>query len=129
MHKPDNPTPSLHSHYRSFTATTGRSAPLSGNRYSHPHSSSLLGPLPFATSANPPITVSGRGVLPFRAGAWFRVHATYMPDTARPINRHPSGLSRGTHQSPVLMSSHALRHVISGSLLFVSSNLTLPHHC
>src|SRR6266496_2104104 len=47
-----------------------------------------------------------------------------MPDTARPINRHPPDSSRSTHQSPVLMSSHALRHVINGSLAFAFSDHT-----
>jgi hypothetical protein len=67
---------------------------------------------------NQSVTVFGRGVLSFRAKAWFQARAAYMPDTTRPINRHPSGLSQDNHQALVLMSSHALRHVIDGSLSF-----------
>ena len=47
-----------------------------------------------------------------------------MPDTARPIHRHPPGSSRSRHQSPVLMSSHTLRHVLNGSLTFAFSDHT-----
>src|SRR6266496_6461565 len=47
-----------------------------------------------------------------------------MPDTARPINRHPPDSSRSTHQAPVLMASHTLRHVINGSLAFAFSDHT-----
>jgi hypothetical protein len=78
---------------------------------------------------NQSITVSGRGVLSFHVEAWFRARAAYMPDTARPINRHPSGLSRDNHQAPVLMSSYALRHVIDGSLSFAFPDHTCHILC
>jgi hypothetical protein len=100
--------PSLHPHYRGFTATR-RSAPLP-----------RIGTLPLAVSAawGPPsrrprqhaaehITARGSHV-PHRRLT--RAHATFVPDTTWPINRHPPGSSRGNNWTPVSMSSLRLRH-------------------
>ena len=64
--KPDNPSPSLHPHYRGFTTTTRRSALPPATV-----SPSRLSPLgtPSHRPPNQP-TASGRGVLLFRTGAW-----------------------------------------------------------
>src|SRR5918996_2596132 len=50
-----------------------------------------------------------------------RAHATFMPDTTWPENRHPPGSSQGSRTTPVSMPSSVFRHVISGSLASVFS--------
>src|SRR5665213_492849 len=49
-----------------------------------------------------------------------------MPDTTWPISRHSPGSSRDKETYPVLMSSSAFRHVLSGllSFAFIGSYLT-----
>jgi len=91
--------------------------------------SSPLASLSPAGHLNQLPALSGRGVLPFRAEAWFRAHAIYMPDAARAVNRNPPDSSRENHQSPVSTSDNALRHVIDGSLSFVFSDHTCRIQC
>ena len=45
-----------------------------------------------------------------------QARATFMPDIAWPINRHPPDSSRSCIATPVLMSPINFRHVIDGSL-------------
>src|SRR6185436_10119490 len=66
---PNNTSPSLRLYYGGFITTTGRSALPTRDRYSGPHDSSPLAPLPLASHVNPWIAVSRRGVLQFRCEA------------------------------------------------------------
>src|SRR6266567_9569221 len=97
----DNPPPSLQPHYRAFTATTGRSAPLP-----------RIGTLPLAVSAawGSPLRrprqhttghIEARGShVPHRS--LNRARATFTPDThlARTC-RHPPDSSQGNNWTPV----------------------------
>src|SRR5665647_367504 len=84
----NNPTPSLHPHYRRFTATTGRSALLPGMRYSHSllfatHASSFTAPL-----IGRPLYRARSSTVPCES--LDRDHATYTPNTTKAACRlHP----------------------------------------
>ena len=53
-----------------------------------------------------------------------QARATSMPQTTWAVNGYPPGSSQAIHADPVLISSNAFRHVISGSL---SLALLGPH--
>ena len=95
----DEPAPSLHPHYRRFTATTSRSAsaPRIGTQHltvsaarrapSHPPRLSAAGSI-------------GTRLPTFRAAAADRARAAFMPDTTWPISGHPPGSSRRQLERP-----------------------------
>ena len=98
---PDDPPPSLQPHYRAFTATTRRSAPLP-----------RIGTLPLTVSAawgspfrQPASThqpaPSRRGVPTFRASARTELAPPSCRATARAVDRYPPGSSRGNNWTPV----------------------------
>jgi len=93
----DDPTPSLHSHYRNFHTTTSWSVPV------------------------PRIGTTGSHVPPKSP---IQVHATLMPDATQAVSRLPLDFSWGSARPPVLTSPFSFRHLISGSLALVSLNLT-----
>ena len=88
--EPDEPAPSLRSHYRAFITTTSWSAPVPRI------GTQTLGGLPPWVS---PLT-SGRRVPTFRAGAASQVHAACTPDAARAVSRFPPDFSRSRLDSP-----------------------------
>jgi len=49
-----------------------------------------------------------------------QVHAAFMPGAAWAVSRYPPDLSRVNDYPPVLTPSLRFRHLISGSLAFVS---------
>lgn len=53
-----------------------------------------------------------------------QVHAAFMPEAAWPVHRSPPDSSQGNDYPLVLTSSLRFRHLISGSLAFVSLILT-----
>ena|SRR3990172_5679044 len=106
--KPNNSTPSLHSHYRNFLATTSCSAPVLRI------GTLVLGDLPLGFL---PYHQSDR-FPQFHTEAGNQTRATFMPDTTHPVSRSPMDLSQVNDSPLVLMSSLRFRHVISGSLAF-----------
>src|SRR4029077_9048609 len=104
----DDPPPSLHPHYRGFTATTRRSAPLPRTgtlplcRFSCLESS--LTP----TGLNMPIgSIAARGShVPHRR--LIRARATFMPDTAWPGPQAPARLIPGQDPGPGSDAVHTL---------------------
>ena len=107
-------TPSLQPHYRTFVATTDRSAPV----------------LPLATLA------SWRRPLVLLAFAWERlvpavpfeslcqIHAPYTPVAACPVTRCPAGFSQKSSTPLVLTTSLPLRRVVGR---FAFARLSDPH--
>jgi hypothetical protein len=53
-----------------------------------------------------------------------QVHATFMPDATQAVSKFPPGFIPESSYPPVLASSLVFRHLIIGSLLLVSLNLT-----
>jgi hypothetical protein len=100
----DEPTPSLHPHYRSFITTTGRSASgrrIGTQRLRFPPCDALPLARPRPTARTCPIDTR---FPTFRAGAADRARAAFTPDTTWPISGHPPGSSRRLLTSPVSMS-------------------------
>ena len=111
---PDDPTPSLHLHYRDFCTTTSWSVPVPciGTL-------TLMGSSHLSFSLN--IRTTGSHV-PHKSQ--IQVHATCMPDATQTVSRFPLDLSWSSERPPVLTSPFCFRHLISGSLPLVSLNLT-----
>jgi hypothetical protein len=112
--RPDDPTPSLHPHYRDFNATTGRSAPVP-----RIGTLTLVGSSHLSFSLN--IRTTGSHV-PHKS--LIQVHAACMPDATQTVNRFPLGSSGESERLPVLTPPNCFRHLVSGSLSFVSLDLT-----
>jgi len=53
-----------------------------------------------------------------------QVHAAFMPDAIQSVDRCPLDLSRANHPARFRRRVNTSRHVISGSLAFVSLDLT-----
>ena len=111
--RPDDPTPSLHPHYRDLNTTASWSAPVS-----------RIGTL---TLVGPPL-----GFLPYHRNDRFP-RSTQEPGSGsrhlyagrRPGSKQVSpGLILEWCTPPVSTSSFCFRHLISGSLALVSLNLT-----
>ena len=86
------PAPSLRPHYRAFTATTSRSAPVPRSVLC-PSRFRPLGVLPLATSGAQAHLTGGLETTgsPVPCQRPRRAHATYTPDTARATRRPPPG--------------------------------------
>ncbi|MGD0237507.1 MAG: hypothetical protein ABSC55_23630, partial [Syntrophorhabdales bacterium] len=112
--RPDDPTPSLHLHYRDFNATTGQSVPVP-----RIGTLTLVGAPHLSFSLR--IGTTGSHV-PHKS--LVQVHATCMPDATQTVSRFPLGSSGESERPPVSTSSNSFRHLISGSLSFVSLDLT-----
>jgi hypothetical protein len=112
--RPDDPTPSLHLHYRDFNATTSQSAPVSRigtlTLVGAPH-------LSFSLS----IGATGSHV-PHKS--LVQVHATCMPGATQTVSRFPLGSSEESERLPVSTPPNCFRHLVSGELSFVSLGLT-----
>jgi hypothetical protein len=99
------PRPWLHSHYRSFLATTARSAPVAPPRYSPPLGCSPLG---FSLS----VTAGQPGRFQHRTTGSHVPHesldqarAACMPDATWAVGRYLPGFSRGKGLPSVLTST------------------------
>src|ERR1700674_6106365 len=113
--KPDDDAPSVQSHYRTFFPTTDVSAPVPRIGTQTLTAASRLG---FSLR----IGATGSCV-PYRSLS--QGHAAFMPDAGWAVGRTPPNLARGIEvRIPVSTSPGTLRHVISGSLSFVSSRRT-----
>ena len=101
-HITDEPTPSLHPHYRSFTTTTSRSAGEAASVLTPPVSGVRAAPSRPAPRRNDARrqAVSNLAFPKFRAGAADRAHAAFMPDTAWPVNGTPARLIPGPFGRP-----------------------------
>jgi len=111
---PDEPSPSLHPHYRDFITTTRRSASRRGDGTQPSRF------LPLRRSLLPSPNLDRDAIhtrLPtFPTKAADHVHAAFMPDTAWPIHGHPPDSSWIRSTNPVLMSFLYSRHVNNGRL-------------
>ena len=125
------PAPSLQPHYRTFTATTGRSAPV-------PRTGTL--PLAVSAACGPPSRRPGQHLLASAIGATgspvpcqrlqpssrhlYTGHHQASTQAARQAHATRRPLSREFCAPPVLMPSFRYRRVSSGSLTFVFSPRT-----
>lgn len=106
---PSGQVPSLHLHYRGFSATTNLSAPVP-----------RIDTISLAGSPLVPFSCTSRRQVPaVQHESPDQAHATSMPGAAWTVNRHPPDLSRGNITSPVLTPYVHFRHVCGGSLAFV----------
>jgi len=87
--------------------------PCASHRYFHPRGSSTWA-FPFS---------SRRQVPTFPIRAWIKFTPPLCRTPPKPVNRLPLGLSQAKETGLVLTSLMTFRHVISGSLAFVSSIL------
>jgi hypothetical protein len=111
----DDVVPSVQPHYRTFFPTTDVSAPV-------PRIGTLTLAATDRLGFSLDIGTTGSCV-PYRSLS--QVHAAFMPDAGWAVGRLPPTLARGIEdQSRFRRRLNTLRHVISGSLAFVSSRLT-----
>ena len=118
----NDPAPSLHPHYRGFTATTSRSASAPATVL-NPSRLRPLGALPAARPASGQASVRARLLL-FHTEAADRARVVYMPDTTWPVSGHPPGSSRSRRNTPVSMSSVS---VSTRQQRFTCARLPDPH--
>lgn len=99
---PDGTSPSLHTHYRRFVTTTGRSALLTRSQYSAARGLAACRS-PSGSRSQPTGThlVSRSSPVPLQSPSQAR--AIFMPGTARAVDRYPSDSSRNSINAPVLM--------------------------
>jgi hypothetical protein len=97
----DDPAPWLHPHYRSFTATTSRSASTTRDG-----THALTVSAAWDTPSRPPIGTDSIGscLLTFHAEAADQARVASMPDTAWPVSGLPPDSSRDRMDTPVSMS-------------------------
>ena len=112
--RPDDPTPSLHLHYRDFNTTTNWSVPVPciGTL-------TLMGSSHLSFSLNIRTTASH---VPHKSPV--QVHATFMPDAAQAVSRSPLNFSWSSVRPLVLTSPFCFRHLIDGSLALISLSFT-----
>jgi hypothetical protein len=100
---PDGTSPSLQAHYRPFITTTRRSALLTRTRYSAACGlATCRSPGRFLLQSTETRIMSRSSPVPLQSPSQAR--AIFMPDTAKAVNRYPSGLSQNSVKAPVLMS-------------------------
>ena len=100
---PDGTPPSLQVHYRPFITTTRRSVLLTRTRYSAACGlATCRSPGGFPLQSTKTRIVSRSSPVPLQSPNQAR--ATFMPDTAKAVNRYPFGLSQDSIKAPVLMS-------------------------
>src|SRR6478752_4202076 len=116
----DDPTPSLHPHYRGFTTTTSRSASRTRDG-THTTQSAGYSLSPTRETRTGSV---GFGLLPFHAEAADRARVASMPDTAWPISGHPPDLSRDHLDTPVSMSPESFS---TRQQRFACARLPDPH--
>ena len=112
MTKLDDVAPSVQPHYRTFSPTTDDSAPV-------PRIGTLI--LADAVRLNFSLAIGTTGsYVPYQS--LNQGHAAFMPGASWAVKRVTPNLLRGADVwAPVLTPVCTLRHVISGSLAFVSS--------
>src|SRR5215218_3250936 len=118
----DDPAPWLHSHYRRFTATTGRSAGKTRNGTQGPSRYPPLRTLPLA--ARPRARSIGSCLLTFHAEAADQARVASMPGTTWPVGGLPPGSSQDQMDTlvsipPVTISTRQQR--------FTCARLPDPH--
>jgi len=113
--KPDDDAPSVQSHYRTFFPITGVSAPV-------PRLGTQT--LVAAGRLGRSLCIGATGsCVPYRSLS--QGHAAFMPDADWAVSRRLPILARGTKsESRFRRRLNTLRHVISGSLAFVSLRRT-----
>ena len=113
--KPDNVAPSVQPHYRTFDPTTGDSAPV-------PRVSTLALADAFRLDFSLRIGTTGSYV-PYQS--LNQGHAAFMPGASWAVNRLPPTFVTGQKSGPRFRRHlNTFRHVISGSLAFVSLTRT-----
>src|SRR5262249_33137997 len=104
---PDEPTPSLHPHYRGFDTTTSRSASRPRQRYSTPHGFCRL---THSLSPGTQLPELIRAYLPkFHVKAAAGTRDASTPDAAWPVTGHLPDSSRDHAYTPVQTSFYGFR--------------------
>ena len=112
--RPDDPTPSLHLHYRDFNTTTSWSAPVP-----------RIGTLTLMGSSHLSFSLSIEDDRFPRSTQEPGSGSRHLYAGRRPSSKQVTlGLILEFSKPPVLTSSFSFRHLINGSLALVSLNLT-----